>query len=600
MRKQNAGRTRLIFALLGAAGAAAVLIASLWSAPGSSASSSAVDVFPTPGAQVATPSSQITFRGVPAASLGTIVVTGSSSGNHPGQIVADSDGRGGSFLPTSPFTAGEQVTVATGLNVVGGSGGSFHFTIAIPARPIPGAAPKPATRVRGDVYRLATRRDLIPAAVTVTKLPDHAGSGDLFVAPQNGPFQQGPMILGPYGGLVWFQPVPKGQSATDFRVQSYRGQPVLTWWQGVVSHAGTGAGEDQIYDHAYRPVATVRAGNGLSADLHEFQLTPQNTALITAYDSVYRNIRSGKKTTRRLILDSIVQEIDIPTGLVLYQWDSLDHVPVTDSYQAAPRNPGHPWDYFHLNSIQRDNDGNLIISGRDTWAGYKISHQTGAIMWELGGKHSSFRMGRNTNFAFQHDIRMRTGDHVTVFDDGAGPPAVEKQSRALTLKLDFKHRTAAQVGQGEHHPGLLAFYEGNVQTEPGGNQFVGWGQQPYLTEFNAHGKTVFDARFVGPNSSYRAYRFPWVGTPASPPALAARTSHGHTTVYASWNGSTSLARWRVLAGSTATKLTAVASAGRGNFETSIGLRAGAKYVAVQALDGRGRVLTTSQPISTGS
>ncbi|MGI9184143.1 MAG: arylsulfotransferase family protein [Solirubrobacteraceae bacterium] len=600
MRKQHLARIRLTLVLLGAAGVAAVLIAGLWSASGSVASSRAVDVFPVPGAQVAAPGSQITFRGIPAGSLGTIVVTGSRSGNHSGQIRADSDGRGGSFIPSAQFTAGERVTVSTGLNVVGGSGGRFHFTVATPAPPIPGAAPKPAPRVRGDILRLATRRDLIPATVRVTKLPSHAGSGDLFVAPQNGPFQQGPMILGPYGGLVWFQPVPKGLSATDFRVQAYRGRPVLTWWQGVVSHGGTGTGQDEIYDRFYRPVATVRAGNGLNSDLHEFEITPQSTALVTAYYAVYRNIRSGKKTSRRLILDSVVQEIDIPTGLVLYQWDSLDHVPVTDSRQPAPKNPGHPWDYFHLNSIQRDRDGNLVISSRDAWAGYKISHQTGRIMWELGGKHSSFRMGANTTFAFQHDIRMRAHDRVTIFDDGAGPPAVEKQSRALTLRLDFKHKTATVAAQAVHHPGLLAFYEGNLQTEPGGNELVGWGQQPYLTEFNSHGQTVFDARFVGPNSSYRAYRFRWGGTPASPPAIAARTSRGRTTVFASWNGSTSLARWRVLAGASPTTLKAVGSAGRGDFETTIRLRAPAKYVAAQALDGRGRALGTSKTISAGS
>lgn len=590
---------RIVVAAFVVVALAAFGAAALITSAGSRAATPPVSVFPVPGGQVASPRTQITFRGLASASIGSITVTGSKSGAHSGHLVGDSDGRGASFIPDARFRSGETVTVTTGLSIVGAAGGSFHFTVATPAHGVPGADPVPAARTRGDVGRFASRRDLIPATVKVTKRSSHAAAGDLFIAPQNGPYQQGPMIVGPYGGLIWFQPVPKGDSGTDFRVQSYRGKPVLTWWQGRVSHAGTGFGEDEIYDTSYRPVATVKGGNGVSADLHEFQLTSQNTALVTGYYAVYVNAPSSKHTVRRLVLDSVVQEIDIPTGLVLYQWDSLDHVPVSSSYQPAPRNPNHPWDYFHLNSIQPQGDGNLVLSSRDDWAAYKISHQTGAIIWTLGGKRSTFKLGAGAQFAFQHDVRLRPENLVTLFDDGAGPPAVHSQSRAETLRLDYRRRTATVVGQSQHHPALLAFYEGNDQLLAGGDQLIGWGQQPYLTEFNRRGQTVFDARFVGPNSSYRAYRFAWTGTPATRPAIAARVHQGHTTVYASWDGSTGLARWRVLAGSKPPALKPVATAGRPRFEATIALRSREPYVAAQALDARGHLLATSRTIHGG-
>lgn len=600
MRSASIPRSRRIVLIVSVVAGLAVLVAAgLLDAAGSRAATATVSVFPVPGAQVASPRTQITFRGVAKGSLGTVTVTGSKSGVHGGHLVGDLDGQGASFIPNARFRSGEFVTVKTGLSIVGASGRSFRFAVATPAGGVPGADPTPAARTRGDVGRFASRRDLIPATIKVTRRPSHTASGDLFVAPQNGPYQQGPMIVGPYGGLIWFQRVPKGDSATDFRVQTYQRKPVLTWWQGRVSHAGTGFGEDEIYDTSYRPVATVRGGNGVSSDLHEFQLTPRNTALVTGYYAVYVKVPSGKHTVRRLVLDSVVQEIDIRTGLVLYQWDSLDHVPVSASYQPAPRNPNHPWDYFHINSIQPLRDGNLVVSSRDDWAAYKISHQTGSVMWTLGGKRSTFKMGPGAQFAFQHDVRLRPGNLVTVFDDGAGPPAVHQQSRAETLRLDYRRRTAVVVGQGQHHPALLAFYEGNDQLLAGGNQLVGWGQQPYLTEFNRRGQTVFDARFVGPNSSYRAYRFAWTGAPATPPAIAARVHHRHTTVYASWNGSTRLARWRVLAGSKPTALKPVATAGRLRFEATIALRRREAYVAVQALDARGKLLSASPTIRGG-
>jgi hypothetical protein len=585
-----------IVAVAACVAVAAALTGALWAAPGSRASSAPVNVFPIPGGQVAPPTSQITFRGLPASQLGSITVFGSQSGAHAGQVKADSDGHGGSFLPTTQFKPGETVTVKTSLNIVGGSGGSWSFKIATPAGRIRGVPPKPAPRVKGDVDHFASAPQLIPAAVHVTKLPSHASPGGVFVAPQDGPVQEGPMILGPYGGLIWFKPVPKGDSATDFRVQTYRGKPVLTWWQGSVSAAGTGNGEDEIYNSSYQRVLTAKAANGLNADLHEFQITPQNTALVTSYFPVYWDASSVGGSKHEIVLDSVAQELDLKTGLVLFQWDSLDHVPLNYSYTRPPKAKGHPYDYFHINSIQRDSDGNLIISARDTWAVYKVNHQTASIVWELSGKHSSFKMGRNTQFAFQHDARLRPGNRITIFDDGAGPPVVHKSSRALTLSLDTTHMTVTLAHQDTHRPSLLAAYEGNVQQETDNDDFVGWGQQPYFTEFSSRGRTVFDGRFVGDNSSYRAYRFRWTGRPTQRPGITTRV-HGRTvTVYASYNGATEFNRWRVLAGNGPKSLKAVTGSPKTAFETAIRLPHAERYVEVQALGNHGRLIGRSKPM----
>ncbi len=575
---------------------ALTIAAALWALGTAAAASAAtVDVFPIPGGHVASPTTQITFRGAPVSQFGAISVTGSRSGAHSGRVVADSDGQGGSFLPTKPFTAGETVTVRTSLNIVGGHGGTYSFTVASPAGALRAAAPMSAPRVRGDVQRFVSAPQLFAPNVQVTKLPTKAASpGGIFVAPQAGPVQRGPEILGPYGGLVWFKTVPKGESATDFKEQTYRGRPVLTWWQGTIN-GGVGTGEDKIYDSSYRPVATVQAGNGLHADLHEFQMTSQNTALITAYYPVYWNTSGIKNgSPHDLVLDAVAQEIDIPTGLVLWQWDSLDHVPVTQSYQFAPPMAGHPWDYFHINAVSEPADGSILISARNTWAVYDVSHQTGAINWTLGGKASTFKMGPNTPFMFQHDARMFGSDEITIFDDGAGPPIVHKRSRGITLRLDFAHKTASLLLQDEHQPGVLAEYEGSVEPMANGDDFVGWGGMPNITEFNSRGRPVFDARFVGQNSSYRAFRFRWTGRPATRPSVAARVSGHTTTVYASWNGATLVSGWRVLAGNSPGALKAQRAGRKTAFETAIRITRGPAYVAVQALDGHGHVLRTSK------
>jgi Arylsulfotransferase (ASST) len=566
-----------------------------------------VSVFPIPGDEVASPQTQIAFRGVPIGRLTRVVVTGSRSGRHSGWLEADSDGQGASFLPDKPFTPGEVVTVQTGLHVRDATAGVFRFTVSTPAGSVPAMPLATAGRVPGDELSFHSRPDLSPASVEITKPDSDAepDADDIFLTPQQGPSQNGPMILDSSGDLVWFQPVPSGDMAANLQVQWYRSQPaqpaqpVLTWWQGY-SGAGFGAGEDVIENSSYRRVAVVQAANGLSADLHDFRLTPQGTALITAYYPVIWNASSVHGSTHQIVLDSVVQEIDVKTGLLLYQWDSLDHVPLTDSYEPMVTSMGHPYDYFHINSVQQEGDGNLLISARNTWAAYDVDARTGQIIWTLGGKKSSFTLEAGASFAFQHDVSLHTESDptVTLFDDGGGPPQVHSQSRGITVRLNDTNKTATLVDQDVHSPALTAAFEGNVQSLHDGNTFLGWGQQPYFSEYNAAGQMVFDGRFVGNNSSYRAFRYAWTARPTTPPAVSASTSGASTNVYVSWNGATQVSSWRVLAGTSTSSLQAVSTASKQGFESQVTIPA-EPYVAVQALDSAGHALATSSVVHAG-
>jgi hypothetical protein len=572
---------------------ATVALIGLGLSPGvASAAPPTVFVYPIPGSRLATPQTQITFRGVPAAQLGAINVTGSSSGAHPGTIQADSDGRGGSFIPGSPFVPGEVVTVSTGLTVSGATHGAFSFTIEQPTGGIgpPGGRTVPP-RVSGDVHFFQSRPDLQPAAVRITQ--GRPIGNDIFLTPMRGPVQWGPMIVDSAGRLVWFLPLSESEEeAAGLRVQQYLGQPVLTWWQGF-QNAGLGEGEDVIYDDHYRQIASVQAGNGLQADLHEFTITPQSTALITAYQLVRWPVG---KNAAGLVLDGVVQEIDIPTGLVLFQWDSLDHVSLGDSYVQAPTKP-RPYDYFHINSVQQAADGNLIVSARNTWTVYDVDHRTGKVAWRLGGKHSDFKLGLGTSTAYQHDVRSWPGGLFTIFDNGTAHHGFA-QSRGVIERVDPVKRTATLVRAVTHSPSLLSSYEGSVEPLDHGNTFVGWGALPYFTQFGAKGKQIYDGRFVDENSSYRAYRLPWNAQPDDPPALAVSADgDGSAHLYTSWNGATDVTAWHVLAGPSPGALAPVGGSAKKGFETQIIVHSGEPYFAVQALGGR-TVLSTSaaQPL----
>jgi hypothetical protein len=555
-----------------------------------------VAVYPIAGSRLATPETQIAFRGVPADELGQITVTGSRSGAHAGRIEADSDGQGGSFLPTQSFLPSEVVTVETNLNIVGGQGGTYHFTIQNPAGNIPPPGRRaPAPRRRGDVLHFRSAPGLQPAAVRITKSsPAAAGGGDIFLTDMRGPVQWGPMIIDGTGKLVWFHPLGKNLTEpSDLKVQRYHGRSVLTFWQGWLN-AGVGKGYDFIYDNHYRQIALVQAGNGLLADGHEFTITPQSTALIDAFRLVHwdASVKGGIKNA--VLQDAVVQEIDIPTGLVLFQWDSLDHVPLSVSHTPY-RGPHHPLDYFHVNSIQQLEGGKrLLIDSRNTWAVYEIDHRTGRVIWKLGGPGSTFKMGPGTSPAYQHHAVLHPGGLITMFDDGAAPQ-VHPQSRGLIDRINFKSKTVTLVRELDHVPKLVSRFMGSTQLLPGGKAFVGWGQQPYFTEYDAGGHEIFDGRFVDDNISYRAFRSQWHAQPAMPPALALRRGRHTTTVFVSWNGATDVTAWRVLAGSAPNALKPVRTVRKGGFETAINVHSKAQYFAVQALASGGHVLGTSQP-----
>ena len=381
--------------------------------------------------------------------------------------------------------------------------------------------------------------------------------GLLFLAPSSGPGQRGLLVADDAGEVVWFRPLSP-RTAMNFRAQSWQGEPVLTWWESLPG-GGLAHGEHVIADASYREIARFPAGNGRPSDLHELLLTDRGTALVTSLEVRHRGARG-------LTLGGIVQELEVPSARVLFEWRSLDHVGVDETYSTKV---GYPWDYFHVNSIDVAADGNLLVSARNTWTVYKVNRRTGAVMWRLGGRRSDFSLGEGARFAWQHDARGHDGGRaLSVFDNGVG------RSRGLVLALDEQRMRATVVHEYPHAPPLHAHKLGSVQLLGNGDVLVGWGTDPHFTEYAHAGGVRLDATLPHGGENYRTLRFPWVGKPTDQPAAVVRG----TTVYASWNGATDVAAWKIEPGGPRIPRT--------GFETALPFREG----TVVALDTRGRAL----------
>ncbi len=416
--------------------------------------------------------------------------------------------------------------------------------------------------------------------------------------------QSGPLILDNNLQPVWFKPVPKSVVAADLAMQTYHGKPVLTWWQGKITDTGaTTSGEYVVVNNHYKTIATLKGANGWILTLHTMVISGDD-AWVTANKDVpmdlghYGGVKDGALT------DAAVQEYNLKTGKLVTSWDALDHIALTDTHALPPAN-SFPWDAYHVNSISLNGDGTMTVSMRNTWAIYDIDIKTGKIIWTLGGRHSTWKVGQRAAFEWQHDVTMLPGNKISMFDDaccqltGADTYlAPEGPSRGLIVKLDQASKTVSLVAQYEHNTPDAA-YMGSTQVLPDGNVFVGFGSEPYFAEYSKSGRLLLDAVLPGPDLSYRTILTQgFVGLPQTRPAEAVRGSGSHHTVYVSWNGATQLAGWRLLAGPSAGQLKVIATRPKLNFETAISVPGSYQVFKVEALDSKGRVIGTSRAVGS--
>ncbi|KAJ5719795.1 hypothetical protein N7493_007373 [Penicillium malachiteum] len=384
---------------------------------------------------------------------------------------------------------------------------------------------------------------------------DRCSDGYIFIAPHGSPIEgSNPVILDKFGNLVWTMPVDR--PATDFNVQEYLGEKYLTYWHGESDH-GHGLGSYAMLDSHYIHRFEVTPVGHFEGDIHDFHISEDGTALIVIYDLKQANLLEFDGPNHGFIYDGVFQEVDIATGELIFEWHFSDHVPFSASYTPELKGSGKdstfPWDPYHINSVDKDDSGNYIVSARHTHSVYNIDSTTGEILWILGGKGNQFTdasNGRATDFAWQHDARWHDQGTLTLYDNAAkdflGPIT---RSRGMIIDLDVPNRVAAVRQQYFHPDGIRAHSQGNMQLLPNsGNPFVGWGHCAAYTEFSPAGEVLCDTHLSASNwfqlglvVSYRTYKSDWIGRPLTiPMAVVVEDS-----VFVSWNGATEIAAWRL-------------------------------------------------------
>jgi hypothetical protein len=330
-----------------------------------------------------------------------------------------------------------------------------------------------------------------------------------------------------------------------------------------VQTEGYTRGYHTILDDTYKETTTVQSGNGaLPSDLHEMRVIDGKTALITIYQTGPYNLSAyGVGPGNGWVIDGVFQEVDIKTGNVLFEWKSLDHVPLSatltplrlDGVVGDGLTNGSAWDYFHINSVDKNNDGDYLVSARHTSCIYKVSGKNGSIIWQLGGSQSSFQL-RGYNFSYQHDARFREENEtmtiLSFFDNASNNHTnTSSTSSGKIIAIDHNTNTSTLIRQ-YHAPGngLLPVFQGNTQILPNKNVLIGWGMYPSISEHTEDGTAIFFATLASPDSqNYRAFKANWTAKPSNPPTLRtySASANSPTTFWVSWNGATDVDRWRI-------------------------------------------------------
>ncbi|OQE25560.1 hypothetical protein PENSTE_c006G01564 [Penicillium steckii] len=460
-----------------------------------------------------------------------------------------------------------------------------------------------------------SRPDIYPPVFDIEHIDkDKVSPGYIFITPYEVD-NPGPYIFDNSGELVWSGWGASGPgNAHGMHVCKYKGADHLCFFQGN-QQKGYCRGHGVILDSSYRIVRSVQPGGGMaSSDMHEFlPINNGKTALMTVYqqrqfDMTPWNIKTGLGW----LMESVFQEIDIETSKVLFEWRSLDHVDPSNSYtwpahtdtSGTGLNVHEPWDYFHINSIDKNKDGDYLISSRHTSAIYKISGKDGSVIWRLHGSQPTFR---NINFSFsqQHDARWlfenATHSMVSLYNNGYnGFNRTHSYSGGMIILIDHVDDTAIQVR--DYRPyinDLVSSSQGNLQRLSNNNVFMGWGNNPYVSEHDEEGNLVLWAHVSGSDiMNYRAQKFEWEGNPTDSPALwaysRAAEAFSPTSFYVSWNGATRVQTWKFFGAHNMTgPWTFLDQVNKTGFETEYTNTSFYLWVRAEAIDKKGKVIGRS-------
>ena len=355
------------------------------------------------------------------------------------------------------------------------------------------------------------------------------------------------------GSPVWYRKMMPDERG-DMKIQRNGMLTMLTATGGYRRFVG-------LNSH-YEETTSYWATNGYVTDVHELQVLADGTYLLVGLRAetvdMSRYITGGNPYTS--VTEQVIQQFT-SAGELIFQWRSWDHFDVLGMQDLFPITL-NAFDFPHINSVDIDTDGHLLISSRSTSEVAKINRDTGEIIWRLGGTHNQFAFVNDplNGPRNQHAFRSVGTNRYTIFDNGNlhSPPV----SRAVEYLLNPSNLTATVVWQYPATPttNLFSWYMGNAQRLPNGNTLINWAvwNLPKLSEVRPDGTKAFEMNWVDGYEAYRVWRCPWQGN-ASKPNLIIESYPDKVLLLFNKFGDTNVVYYRIYGGTAPAPATVLAT-----------------------------------------
>jgi len=541
---------------------------------------------PVPGAEYTLPQTSlilVRFQNISPTAITNlssfIKVSGALSGTHAGQAKITTDRRTVSFQMSTSFAANELVTVSLTPGVAPASGGpitpyQYQFVIGghLPDHAVGAVVISPPTIPFTEDAPPAVAKDLTAASIGVAGIMPNGVSvpsdfpwisiatnsnpstNPIFIDNRGGGGDPINVIFDNSGNPLWYSKYP--DERRDMKVQ-HNGVMTMLARDGAGNHYNG-------FNTNYQQITSYWAANGYSVDEHEFQILADGTYLIAVLGTqtvdMSRYVVGGN--TSAWVTEDVLQEFT-PAGELIFQWRPWDHFDVRDESQFI-NILSSSFDFPHLNAIDVDTDGHILISNRNLSEVTKINRDTGEIIWRLGGAHNQFTyvndpLGGTRN---QHAVRMVTTNDYTMFDNGnLHNPSM---SRGVEYVLNTTNLTATVIWQYPNPPtpSIYSFYMGDVQRLPNGNTLIDWavGNLPKLTEVRPDGTKAYEMNWVSQWEAYRTWRCPWQAS-ATQPYLIVESYPDNVTLIFNQFGDTNFGFYKLYGGTSSGSTNLLATSG---------------------------------------
>ncbi len=461
-------------------------------------------------------------------------VTGNKSGKHTGKVILAEKGKTLIFKPDKQFEDGEKVIVKLNEGLKTASREeipalqySFETSKINLNRKLKANPEKYYKLLYPDLYNYENRvskmeshqnnslsksytlqKDSLPSDFPkiIINVDNNPSPGFLFFSPFIFPASRPTynIITDNYGIPVYYKKMHRG------RTYDFKKQPT-----GVLSYFENGPNQHYLLDSSYTIIDSLQMQNGYTTDVHELVILDSGYVLLQSFDyeqvGMDTVVEGGNPNATVIAL--VIQELNLNDNKkMVFQWRSLDHIPITDATKDIDLKGG-TIDYIHGNTIEPDMDGNLIISSRHLDEVTKINRETGNIIWRLGGeycKNNEFTFINDPiGFSHQHDVRRLPNGNLTLFDNGnLHSPQF---SRAVEYHLDEVNKTAELVWEFRNDPSTYTYFMGSTRRLSNQNTIIGWASwsKPAISEVSIDGFVELQISFPDTIINYRVHKFPW-------------------------------------------------------------------------------------------